>query len=100
MKSKQTPDWYNKLLFGNILYNKVVISIFSEKLVKHVFDDYLGNGEVDLRLSSMSPTTYKMLFGEPEVDCTETLLIRSQGTLIEIVPKTLSYKYMRKHFFL
>jgi len=44
------------LLFGNILYNKVVISIFNEKLVKHVLDDYLGNGEVDLRLSSMTPT--------------------------------------------
>ena len=26
----------------------MVISIFNEKLVKHVFDDYLGNGEVDL----------------------------------------------------
>ena len=35
----------------------MVISIFNEKLVKHVFDDYLGNGEVDLRLSSMSPTS-------------------------------------------
>jgi len=56
LKSKQTPNWYNKLLFGNILYNKVVIGIFNEKLVKHVFDDYLGNGEMDLRLSSMSPT--------------------------------------------
>jgi len=32
----------------------VVINIFNKKLVKHVFDDYLGNGEVDLRLSSMS----------------------------------------------
>jgi len=39
---------------------EVVISIFNEKLVKHVFDDYLGNGEVDVRLSSMSPTIYKL----------------------------------------
>jgi len=34
----------------------VIISIFNDKLLKNVFDDYLGNGEVDLRLSSMSPT--------------------------------------------
>jgi len=42
----------------------VVIGIFNKKLVKHVFDDYLRNGEVDLHLSSMSPTKCLLLIDD------------------------------------
>jgi len=68
----------------------VVISIFNEKLVKHVFDDYLGNGEVDLR--SMSPTNYCGAFLRLSVSCPQLNIFCNHSDIL-CVPKTAPFLF-------